>query len=177
MKKNIYKKIVSIKIKIEWKKKNSHNYTNLENIFDISMVEVGKATYGGLRVINHSANSNLKLKIGNYCSIGGNVTFVLGSEHNLNTLSTYPFQSRIIDPGSKEAGSKGDIIVKDDVWIGHGAIILSGITIGQGAVIGAGSVVNKSVPDYAVVGGVPAKIIKYRFSSSVIQKLKKIDFI
>ena len=64
---------------------------------------------------------------------------------------------------STEAFGKGDIIVEDDVWIGYGAVIMSGVTIKQGAVIAAGSVVVKDVPAYSIVGGAPAKIIKYRF--------------
>ena len=74
-----------------------------------------------------------------------------------------------------EALTKGKIIVKDDVWIGMSVLILSGITIGQGAVIAAGSVVTKDVPPYAIVGGNPAKILKYRFSSEIIEKVKNVD--
>lgn len=70
-----------------------------------------------------------------------------------------------------EATSKGDIVVKDDVWIGYGSIILSGVHIGQGAVIAAGSVVSHDVPPYAIVGGVPARLIKYRFSEEMTKKL------
>lgn len=67
-------------------------------------------------------------------------------------------------------------MVCDDVWIGYGAMILSGLTINQGAIIAAGSVVTKNVPAYAIAGGNPAKIIKYRFEDSIIDKLVKIDF-
>lgn len=74
-----------------------------------------------------------------------------------------------------EAISKGDIIV-DDVWFGGDATIMSGVHIGKGAVIAAGAVVTKDVPPYAIVGGVPAKIIKYRFNENVIKKIIKIDF-
>ena len=72
--------------------------------------------------------------------------------------------------------SKGDIKVDDDVWIGYGATILSGVHIGQGVVVAAGSVVTRDVPPYAIVGGVPANVIKYRFSSDLIEELLMIDY-
>ena len=74
----------------------------------------------------------------------------------------------------RESETKGDIIIEDDVWIGYGCTILSGVKIGQGAVIGTRSVVAKDIPPYAIYAG--NKIIKYRFSNKVIEKLLKIDF-
>lgn len=76
----------------------------------------------------------------------------------------------------KEAWSKGPIVIGNDVWIGMDSMILSGVTIGQGAVIAAGSVVTKDVPPYAIVGGNPAKVIKYRFEPQIIDRLLKIEF-
>ena len=75
-----------------------------------------------------------------------------------------------------EATSKGDIIIDDDVWIGYRSIILSGVHIGQGAVIAAGAVVTKDVPPYTIVGGVPAKVIKYRFTSEITDYLLTMDY-
>lgn len=98
--------------------------------------------------------------------------FLLSGEHKYNTFSTYPFNSKFNH--IRESHSKGKIIVKDDVWIGYGSTILSGVTIGQGAIIGAQSVVIKDVPPYAIYAG--GKIIKYRFSQNIIDKLLKIDF-
>ena len=72
--------------------------------------------------------------------------------------------------------TNGDIVVGDDVWVGQRAIIMSGVNIGQGAVIGAGAIVTKNVPPYAIVGGIPAKVIRYRFSEELIQELLKIDY-
>lgn len=172
----IKRKVYSHMLKLMWNKKNSHNDTHMENIFDIQSVTVGRGTYGKLRVVNVGSDKSRKLHIGNYCSIAGDVTFVLAGEHNIDTISTYPFKTKIINPGEDEAGSKGDIIVEDDVWIGQGVIILSGVTVRQGAVIGAGSLVREDVPPYAIVGGVPARVIKYRFSDEIISKLLTLDF-
>lgn len=159
--------------RLKWRKCNKHNFTFAKELYHINSVAVGNATYGGLYVLDTGGHH--KLNIGSYCSIGPNVTFVLEAEHEMACISTYPFKVKILGEKS-EAISKGDIAICDDVWIGCGAIILSGVTIGQGAVVAAGSVVTKDVPPYAVVGGVPAKVIRYRFSEEIIQKLLQIDF-
>ena len=116
------------------------------------------------------------LKIGNFCSIANGVTFVLSSEHNINLISTYPFKVLYTKVAESEALSKGDIVVDDDVWIGYGATVLSGVHIGQGAVIAAGAIVTKDVEPYQIVAGVPAKPIKYRFDKELINELLKVDF-
>jgi len=102
------------------------------------------------------------------------VLFLLGGNHNIETFSTYPFKVMILGE-KKEAWSKGPIIVEDDVWIGTRAMILSGVRIGQGAIIAAGAVVTKDVPPYSIVGGNPAKIIKYRFYKNLIDLIKTKD--
>lgn len=165
--------IIRRQLQRTYRKKNLHNQTFITNNCDIDKIVVGKESYGPINLFDSSYEEN-KLLIGNYCSIGPNVLFLLGGEHNLNTISTYPF--KVMKFGYKhEAGSKGNIIVKDDVWIGANVTICSGITIGQGAVIAAGSVVTKNVEPYSIVGGNPAKIIKYRFNEKLIQKLLSID--
>lgn len=171
---NKIKKLISLYFfKKQWRKNNKHNKTYVKTIFDSSLVEVGKYTYGQIDVL--ISNKGAKLKIGNYCSIAENVKFLLCVEHLLNCISTYPFNFRLAN-GVNEATTKGDIVLEDDVWIGYGAIILSGVRIHQGAVVAAGAIVTKDVPPYAIVGGNPAKIIKYRFNESVIQKLLKFDY-
>lgn len=157
----------------KWRNTNSHNFTYPVNITNDSLIQIGKGTYGPIDVL--ISNSESSLIIGNYCSIAANVKFLLSGEHCLNNISTFPFKTYYMR-GGLEALSKGNIVVDDDVWIGYGATILSGIHIGQGAVIAAGSIVTKDVPPYAIVGGNPAKIIKYRFSNEIIQELLKIDY-
>ena len=159
--------------KYTWRKANSHNNTWVNGIFNDKYVHVAKNTYGELNI--RQSNIGTHLYIGNYCSIAGGVVFLLSSEHYINHISTFPFRARLVD-GQAEAFSKGDIVVNDDVWIGEQAIIMSGVSIGQGAVIAAGAVVTKDVPPYALVGGVPAKIIKYRFNKELIDELIKIDY-
>jgi virginiamycin A acetyltransferase len=161
--------------KRKWRKKNYDNDTYVANIFDISRVNVGNYTYGLLNVIHSYGNPKEKLTIGSYCSISTDVYFLLGGEHFFKGLSTFPFKVYICHE-EYEAISKGEIKICDDVWIGHGAIILSGVTIHQGAIVAAGSVVTKDVPPYTIVGGNPARIIKYRFENEVIEKLLKVDF-
>lgn len=140
-------------------------------MFDTKNVHIGNYSYG---IINVSSDTDNKLIIGNYCSIAENVKFLLGLDHPTNLVSTYPFKSYFMS--GIDAISKGDIIVDDDVWIGYGATILSGVHISQGAIIAVGEVVTKDIPPYAIVGGVPANILKYRFSKEIVQELLKINY-
>ena len=157
----------------KWRKKNKHNLTEVITLFPINCVSVGNATYGSLFVRTYG-NPNEKLIIGSYCSIADGVHFLLGGEHSLETITSYPVHYKL--HGSENTICKGKIIIKDDVWIGHGALILSGVTIGQGAVIAAGAVVSKDVPPYAIVAGNPARIIRYRFPKEIIEKLNRVDY-
>ena len=156
----------------KFRKNNKNNYVNPLNIFDINKIEIGNYTYGNLFVREFGLQEE-KLKIGNFCSIADNVTFLLSGEHSYKRVSTYPFKTKILNM-SEECFCKGKITICDDVWIGYGATILSGVTIGQGAIIGAGSVVTKDVPPYAIYAN--GKIIKYRFDDSIIEKLLQIDY-
>lgn len=158
----------------KYRKVNNHNFTHAVNMFNLKHIEVGKWSYGGIQ-INDWGFDEHKVIIGNYCSIGPDVLFLLGSDHNLSTLTTYPLKVKKHHCVSFEANSKGDIVLSDDVWIGANVTICSGVTIGQGSVIATGAVVTKDVPPYAIAGGVPAKIIKCRFSEKLIKKLTKIN--
>lgn len=156
-----------------WRKKNSHNTTYAVNSFNPDCVTVGQYTYGGINVLTYN-NENV-LQIGHFCSIAENVKFILSGDHKVNTVSTFPFKVKVMNE-DLEGISKGNIIVKDDVWIGYGATIMSGVEIGQGAVVAAGAVVTKDVPPYAIVGGVPAKVIKYRYDKDAVEFLMQLDY-
>jgi virginiamycin A acetyltransferase len=128
---------------------------------------------------SRKSNGDLpKVKIGKKCSIATNCTFSL-SNHLVDTFTTSPLTTRSLfshGKGNTSSYSKGDIIIKNDVWIGANCTIIDGITIGNGAVIAAGSVVTKDVPAYAIVGGNPAKVIRYRFSRELIDEIEKVGF-
>lgn len=158
--------------KIVWRIRNKHNFTRIGTNFSMSKVQVGAYTYGTLNVTTFGIQEE-SLEIGAYCSIADNVKFLLSGEHKYNFLSTYPFKTKLLGH-KEECDCKGKIIVGDDVWIGYGCTILSGVTIGQGAIIGACSTVAKNIPPYAIYAN--GRIIKYRFNEDIIKKLLKIDF-
>lgn len=171
--KRILEKIAFLDFNRNWRKKNKHNSTSPTNKFPISCVTVGKETYGGLYIL--AFDEKHKLRIGSYCSIAPNVAFLLSADHYSKHISTFPFKVKILGE-AVEGVSKGDIIIDDDVWIGYGATILSGVHIGQGAIVAAGSVITNDVPPYSIVAGVPAKVVKYRFSKELVDELLRIDY-
>lgn len=131
---------------------------------------IGKHTYLGDSV----AISNKKTSIGAFCSIASNVG-IGPSQHPLNFLSVHPFQylnyEKLRPQKQVDFSFSKPVSVGNDVWIGVNAVIMDGLTIGDGAVIGANSVVTRDVPPYAIVGGIPARIIRYRFEPEIIEKL------
>jgi len=138
--------------------------------------KIGAHTYGRPKVISWEEGTSLK--IGKYCSIGPEVTIFLGSEHRTDWVSTYPFpffweEARSI-PG--HPSTKGDVIIGNDVWIGFGVSLLSGVTVGDGAAVGACSVVTRDVPPYAIAAGNPVQVIRYRFDEETIRKLLQIKW-
>ncbi|MDO5570252.1 MAG: CatB-related O-acetyltransferase [Bacteroidales bacterium] len=129
-------------------------------------------------VLYHYPINNDKLIIGKFCSIACGAKFIFNSaNHTLNSLSNYTFPIFFEEWGldvkniTKAWDNKGDIIVGNDVWIGYDAVIMAGVKIGDGAIIGTRAVVTKDVPPYTIVGGVPAKTIRKRFSDETINKL------
>ncbi|MFA9424205.1 MAG: CatB-related O-acetyltransferase [Sedimentibacter sp.] len=134
-------------------------------------------------VIYHYPINNDKLIIGKYCSIACGAKFMFTSgNHNRTSLSTYPFpifyeEWELNGTDITEAwDNNGDIAIGNDVWIGYEAVIMQGVHIADGAIIGTRAVVTKDVPPYTIVGGVPAKEIRKRFSEEVIEKLIKLQW-
>lgn len=134
-------------------------------------------------VLYHYPINHDKLIIGKFCSIACGARFLFNSaNHSMTSLATYPFPiffeewgldvSHITDAWD----NKGDIVIGNDVWIGYGAVIFAGVTIGDGAIIGTRAVVTKDVPPYTIVGGVPAKPIRKRFSDDDIAALLKMKW-
>jgi acetyltransferase-like isoleucine patch superfamily enzyme len=105
------------------------------------------------------------------------VTFVLGGNHRMDSASSFPLRLRLELAGRGNDGnpwSKGNIVIGSDVWLGVGALVLSGVTIGHGAVVAAGAVVVKDVPPYSLVAGNPARIVRMRFEEKTVKSLLRI---
>jgi acetyltransferase-like isoleucine patch superfamily enzyme len=151
-------------------------------------LKFGRHSYGQPTVLVKGGSSGVE--IGNFCSIASGVKFLDGgNQHRIDRVSTFPlslvYEESFGGMKSEEDNAENNIIclrergktiVGSDVWIGESSYILPGITIGDGAVIGTKSVVTKDVPPYAIVGGNPAKLIRYRFNEEVIEKFLKIKW-
>ena len=147
-----------------------------KNVKIHNQLRIGKYTFIGANA-TFQANA---ISIGRFCSISQGC--IVGTNHHpIDHFSTSAvFYSRswgVSENSYKKKYNKGkSTIIGNDVWIGANAIVLGGVTVGDGAVIGAGSVVTKDVPPYAVVAGVPAKVLKYRFTESQIENFLKIKW-
>jgi acetyltransferase-like isoleucine patch superfamily enzyme len=132
----------------------------------------GEGTYGIPLIISYDKRSTVA--VGNYVSVANNVTFLLGANHRLGLITTYPIDRLNPAKTTTDSNDRGDLTIGNDVWIGYGAVLLGGVTIGDGAIIAAGAVVVDDVPPYAIVGGVPARVLKYRFGEQERESLQRI---
>ena len=160
MVKKIYGKLNRFYKKLTLKKKR--NVKIMENVFIDDNCVIGDFTFIG-------KNSDItKSSIGRYCSIGTDVIIGPG-EHEIDKIST---SAHFHKGNFYDELTKKTLTIGNDVWIGTKAIILRGVTIGNGAVIASGAVVTKNVPPFAVVAGVPAKIVKFRFDDETIKLIE-----
>ena len=150
-------------------------------------IKWGRHSYGNPEIFSQGGAEYVE--IGNFCSMASRVKFLLGGQHHMGGVTTFPCGCVLGEPddkwgekydeaerkknGSNPHRVRGTTIVGNDVWIGHSAYILPGIKIRDGAVIGTKSVVTKDVPLYAIVGANPAKLIRYRFNEEDIKKIFK----
>ena len=166
----------------------------LKNVITESGIEIGDYTmyndfvndprdFEKNNVLYHYPINGDKLKVGKFCSIACGAKFLFTSaNHKMHSISTYPFPIFFEEWGldvtniTSAWDNKGDIVIGNDVWIGYEAIVLSGVTIGDGAIIGTRAVVTKDVPPYTIVGGIPAKPIRKRFSDEVISMLLELQW-
>jgi virginiamycin A acetyltransferase len=176
----------------QWKiypRSQGHSTVYLQNVVTDPSITVGAyTTYDDFvrdprdfqknNVLYHYAVNREKLVIGKFCSIACGAKFLFNSaNHALGSLSSYPFPiffeewDLTVENIPRAWDNKGNIVVGNDVWIGYEAVVLAGVTIGDGAVIGARAVVTHDVPPYAIMGGVPAKLIRKRFDDDTIQSL------
>lgn len=115
-----------------------------------------------------------KITIGKYCQLGADVA-LHATNHPISSMTTY-INKNLFNGELKGLKEENEIVIGNDVWIGHGVIIVGNINIGNGAILAAGSVITKDIPAYTIVGGVPAKIIKKRFSDQIIQEIETLKW-
>jgi acetyltransferase-like isoleucine patch superfamily enzyme len=151
---------------------------------------VGKYTYGTnsftssvRQFTSHADKTEAGVIVGSFVSIGLGAKFfpTEGVAHEYKTFTSYPFGnihnevfSNIVVP--PKVSTRGDIIIGSDVWFGENVTVMSGVTIGHGAIIAANSHIHKNVDPYSIIGGNPAKLIKYRFSQEIIDEMLKIKW-
>ncbi len=149
-----------------------------ETLLASGLATRGRHSYGIPTVRTFPGNDS-RLAIGSFVSIADEVTILLGGNHPASWVSTFPLRIRLGLPGALEDGmpsSKGDVVIGSDVWICQRSTILSGASIGHGAIVTAGSLVAGKVPPYAIMGGVPARLIRYRFEKTTIDSLLAIEW-
>lgn len=117
--------------------------------------------FNGMKILGSA-----EIVFGKYFHSGADITLITDN-HNYDSDIAIPYDKVRI---------KKPIVIKDFVWIGHGVIVMGGVTIGEGAILAAGSIVTKDVPDYAIVGGNPAKVIKYRDIDTFLELKEKEAF-
>jgi acetyltransferase-like isoleucine patch superfamily enzyme len=150
---------------------NSRDLAIMRRLQRAGRVTIGPGTYGVPEIFTHMYDGTC-LHIGNYSSVAPIV--LLGGGHPPNRVTTYPLRIWMGMEGAGEDGfpaTSKDTVIGSDAYVGWRSFLLSGVTIGDGAIVGAGALVTKDVPPYAIVGGNPARVIRYRFSEEQIEAM------
>ncbi len=139
-------------------------------------MSIGRYTYGIENLSIRQFGEGAGLKIGQFCSIASNVTIFLGGNHRTDWMTTFPFghifQNELGGDGIKgHPSTNGSVEIGDDVWIGHGVTIMSGLKIGSGSVLAANSHIVRDVMPYQIIGGNPGKLIRSRFDTELVDLL------
>jgi acetyltransferase-like isoleucine patch superfamily enzyme len=148
----------------------------LRSLMQSGRVTMGAHSYGVPELFTFRGDAT-RLTIGRYVSIAAQVQILLGGNHRVDWLTAYPLRARLQLPGAHMDGhpaSNGDIVIGNDVWLGFGCKILSGVEVGDGAVVGAFSVVTKSIRPYAIAVGQPARELRRRFSDEQVAALLRV---
>lgn len=138
--------------------------------------EIGRGTYGSPSILTWDEGATLK--IGAFCSFASGSRILLGGEHRVDWVTTFPFNV-LWESGRHITGhpkTKGDVIIGNDVWIGTEAVIMSDVRIGDGSVVGARAVVTKDIEPYAIYAGNPARLVRKRFDETSIQQLLELEW-
>lgn len=137
----------------------------------LAAFNIGDKSYGKPTILFPGSGSTLQ--VGKFVSIADDVVIMLGGNHRVDWITTYPLNGYFPEWSNIKGhpATKGDVVVGNDVWIGREALIMSGVTIGDGAVVGSRAVVTKNVMPYSIVAGNPAKHIRFRFDEEAISEL------
>jgi acetyltransferase-like isoleucine patch superfamily enzyme len=140
------------------------------------LLAIGEHSYGNPSVVAYPGDTG-RVRIGRYCSIADGATLLIGGNHRLDWVSTYPLRASFGLPGALEDGhpaSKGEIEIGNDVWIGNEVMILSGVEVGNGAALAARAVITTDVRPYSLVAGNPAREVRRRFDDTTVDALLRI---
>ena len=172
--KNLFNPGVSLLVKID----NGSRISRKAKVYD--HVQVTNSSMGCYSYIGRNSRL-IHSEVGKFCSIGGQCAIGMGT-HTLDKLSTSPLFTEK-NNGTTHSWVKTSTVrpfritrIGNDVWIGQRVMVMGGIKVGDGAVVGAGAIVTKDVPPYAIVAGVPARIIRYRFSQEIIDRLEELQW-
>ena len=154
-----------------------YDFNKLAN-FDVKLFEIGKWSYISFAILTHYFEPLKTIKIGRYCSIAENVTFISPTNHHWDWISSYPIEifNSFDRSNDFHKNQKNEISIGNNVWIGTGVTIMPGVCIADGSVIGANSTLTKNTEPFGIYAGNPASLVKFRFDCATVERLLKIKW-